>query len=278
VSFRGYRQVAGGDRSGVLEQVIAQRERVRTRLREVTSVVAVMSGKGGVGKSWVTASLAVSLARRLTSVGVLDADLKGPTTARLLGAAGPLAVTDGGVRPAIGIHGIPVISSDILIEDAQPLAWRDPGGDRFVWRGVFETNAVREFLSDVMWGALDVLLVDLPPGSDRVPDLAQLVPAESLRGALVVTIPSDESRRSVERAMHAAREVNVPLLGVIDNMSGYRCAGCEETRPLFKGDAGEHLASQFGVPLLAKIPFDPDASLENPSFPDEVFSSLAPRA
>jgi ATP-binding protein involved in chromosome partitioning len=277
LSFRSYREVAGSDRSNVLGQVIAQRERVRTRLREVTSVVAVMSGKGGVGKSWVTAALAVSLARRLTSVGVLDADLKGPTTARLLGATGPLSVAEGGVRPAIGVRGIPVISSDILIADAQPLAWRDPGGDRFVWRGVFETNAVREFLSDVIWGALDVLLVDLPPGSDRVPDLAQLVPAESLHGTIVVTIPSEESRRSVERAMSAAREANVPILGVIENMSGYRCAGCDEPRPLFKGDAGEQLAKQFDVPLLARIPFDPEATLENTRFPDELLSALGHR-
>src|SRR5262249_18565755 len=127
VSFRTYRDVAGSDRSGVLDQVVSQRRRVAERLHDVGGVVAVMSGKGGVGKSWITAALAVSFARRLTRVGVLDADLKGPTTARLLGASGPLRVTDEAVHPAVGVHGIPVMSTDLLLDEGRALTWKDPG-------------------------------------------------------------------------------------------------------------------------------------------------------
>jgi ATP-binding protein involved in chromosome partitioning len=276
VSFRSYAEVAGDDRSRLLDQVIAQRARVARRLAHVGGVVAIMSGKGGVGKSWLTASLALACARRLTSVGVVDGDLKGPTIAQLLHASGPLDVTDDGVHPALGDHGIAVMSSDLLIEDGRPLAWKEPSGDAFIWRGVLETNALREFLGDVVWGARELLLVDLPPGSDRIPDLAQLVPPASLRGAIAVTIPSDESRRSVERALHAAREANVPILGVVENMSGYRCGTCGDTRPLFRGDAGARLAAQFDVPLLATIPFAQDAMLGE-NLPVELLEAVDPR-
>ena len=256
VTFRTYHDVKGEDRSALLDQVLAQRERVRERLRDVRRVVAVMSGKGGVGKSHVTSALALALAPRFSrGRGVLDADLKGPTTALMLGARGPLLVTDEGVQPASGHEHVKVISMDLLLPEGRPLAWREPAQERFVWRGVLENGALREFLSDVVWGTLDLLLVDLPPAADRLEDLSALVP--ELAGALVVTIPSEESRRSVERSMHVAAEAGVPLLGVIENMSGYQCPGCEAVRPLFAGDAGEALAREFGVPLLGRIPFAP---------------------
>jgi ATP-binding protein involved in chromosome partitioning len=213
-----------------------------------------MSGKGGVGKSYVTAALALGLARRFPSgIGVLDADLKGPTAARMLGAHGPVRLDRDGVHPAVGREGLKVFSMDLLLEDGQPLRWNEPGHERFVWRGLLETGALREFLADVVWGPLDLLLVDLAPGADRLEDLAELVP--DLAGALAVTIPSEESARSVERAMHSARDTNVKLLGVIENMSGYACGGCGHTGALFPGQAGAELAERFAVPLLARIPF-----------------------
>lgn len=114
---------------------------------------------------------------------------------------------------------------------------------------------MREFLSDVAWGSLDLLLVDLPPGTDGVTDLYDLVP--SLAGIIAVTIPSDEARRSVARSLRAARDTDVPILGVIENMSGYRCPGCASVQPLFDGAAGQALADEFGVPLLGRLPFCP---------------------
>lgn len=254
MSFRTYRDIAGGDRSGLLDQVTAQRERVRRRLADVRRVVAVMSGKGGVGKSFLTAGLALELARqRGQRVGVVDADLRSPTVARLLGARGPLIVTEDGVQPAVGADDVRVISTDLLLAEGQPLTWREHGSERFVWRGALEVGALREFLGDVLWGPLDILLVDLPPGADGVVDLHALVP--NLAGALIVTIPTEEAERSVARTMRAARDDGIALLGIIENMSGYACPDCGALGPLFPGDAGQRLAEEFAVPLLGTVPF-----------------------
>lgn len=254
MSFRTYGQVTGADRSHLAEQVAAQRERVRVRLAAVEHVVAVMSGKGGVGKSYVTAAIARGVAQRVPrGVGVLDADLASPTTGRLLDARGPLRVDAEGVHPARGSHDVAVCSMDLLLEDGAPLMWREPGSERFVWRGALESGALREFLGDVVWGELDVLLIDLPPGTDRLDDLVELVP--DLAGAIVVTIPTEESRRSVERAMRRAAQAEVRLLGIVENMSGYACGACGSTAPLYDGDAGDRLADTFGIPVLYRLPF-----------------------
>jgi ATP-binding protein involved in chromosome partitioning len=257
MTFRTYFHLTGPDKSDLLGQVVAQRARVAERLASVRAVVTVVSGKGGVGKSFTTASIASAAARRGLSVGVVDADLRSPTVARMLGAEGPLAVNHDGVSPAVGVHGVRVISADFLLGDGRPLTWREPADERFVWRGALEMGALRSFLGDVDWGPLDVLLVDLPPGADGVSDVATLVPA--VAGALAVTIPSDESRRSVARTMRALVEAHLPLLGVIENMSAYLCGACGSVGPLFVGDAGQALAAEFGVPVLARVPFDPRA-------------------
>jgi ATP-binding protein involved in chromosome partitioning len=256
VSFRTYREVTGNDESRLREQVADQRQRVHSRLRNVTRVVAIMSGKGGVGKSYVTAALARALVRHMpNALGVLDADLSSPTIGRLLEARGPLRVDDDGVHPARGHEGIAVCSMDLLLEDGAPLAWREPASERFVWRGTLEAGALREFLADVVWGPLDLLLIDLPPGTDRFDDLTELVP--TLTGAIAVTIPSEESRRSVERAMRRAEQAGVPLLGIVENMSGYACADCGALASLYEGRAGADLADTFAVPLLYRLPFLP---------------------
>ena len=243
VKYRTYHDLTEADRSGLAEQVAGQRQRVQDRLSSVKQVVAVMSGKGGVGKSYITSVLALGLARRMPGgIGVLDADLSGPTAARLLNARGPLVVDEEGVHPAVGVDGIRVMSTDLLLAEGNPMRWRGSQQDGFVWRGALEAGTLREFLGDVAWGSLDLLLVDLPPGSNRLHDLVELVP--KLGGALAVTIPTDESRRSVERAMQAARDAEVPLLGVVENMSGHTCDGCGVRGPLFPGEAGRLLAAQ----------------------------------
>lgn len=262
MSFRTYFEVEGPDRSDLPGQVAAQRARVRDRLSGIRHVVAVMSGKGGVGKSHVTALLAHAAGRVLPGgIGVLDADLRSPTVARLLGARGPLRVTGEGVEPATGAAGVRVMSTDLLLAEGTPLRWQEAEQDRFLWRGILETGALREFLADVRWGPLDLLLVDLPPGADGAADLVALVP--QLAGAVAVTIPSEEAARSVTRAMRAASDAGIRLLGIVENMSGYACDGCGELRPLFAGDAGPRLAEEFEVPLLGKLPF----SISSPSSP-----------
>jgi len=265
VSHRTYFDVEGADRSALGDQVGRQRARVIERLRDVTRVVAVVSGKGGVGKSYVTAALARALAQSNAAAGVLDADLQSPTVARLLGASGPLRVTDDSVHPALGTHDVRVVSTDLLLDDGRPLAWRSNAGESHVWRGAAEAGVLREFLADVAWGALDVLLVDMPPDAGRLADLATLV--RDKLSAIAVTIPSDESARSVQRALTAARDAGVTILGVVENMSGYACATCDTIGPLFSGNAGDRLAAAFDVPLLARLPFVP-AGATPPNLPE----------
>lgn len=262
MTHRTYNQVPGTDRSDLLGQVVAQRNRVTERLKSVRRVVAVMSGKGGVGKSHVTAILARGAAAAGKSVGVLDADLKSPTCARMLGAKGPVTIGEHGAEPVIGEGGIRLFSTDLLLDEGKPLAWREPESERFIWRGVLETGALREFLSDVAWGELDLLLIDLPPGGDRLTDLAALVP--NLAGAVAVTIPSDESRRSVERSIQMARETGIKVVGIVENMSGYACEHCDQVGPLFRGNAGEELSRTFGIPVLCRIPFDSRLTTHEP--------------
>jgi ATP-binding protein involved in chromosome partitioning len=254
---RTYNELAEGDSGSELgSQVAAQHDRVRDRLASVRHVVAVMSGKGGVGKSFVTAGLAGALARAGRAAGVLDGDLHGPTAARMLGVV-PLRLEVGrdGVRPAVAACGVRVMSSDLLLAEGKPLRWREPARGGHVWRGTLEAGMLREFLSDVVWGTLDVLLVDLPPGTDRLDALLELLPGRV--GVVVVTIPSDASYRAVQRAVAAAQGDGVRVLGVIENMAGYRCESCGTDAPLFHGDAAERLARETGAPLLSRVAFDP---------------------
>jgi ATP-binding protein involved in chromosome partitioning len=268
MSFRTYFDVPGSDASGLLQQVVGQRTRVAARMATVDRVVAVVSGKGGVGKSYVTAALAVALARRGMAVGVVDADLQSPTVARLLDGRtdAPLCVELDGVLPAEGRDGIRLMSSDHLLDDARALRWTSHAGEEHVWRGATETNVLREFLADVQWGDLDALLVDMPPDASRLIDLAALVPR--IACAVAVTIPTPESERSVARALAAAHEAGVPIVAVVENMSGYRCGNCHDVGPLFEGDAGVRLAAAHDIPFVARLPFS-HASL------DEVADALA---
>jgi ATP-binding protein involved in chromosome partitioning len=245
LNIRTYHELTEADRSGLGAQVGAQRRRVAERLAPVQRIIAVMSGKGGVGKSFVTASLARALARAGRRVGALDADLNGPTLARLLAAAGPLAVTAGAVEPVLGADGVRCVSMAHVLEDGKPLAFKGPESDAFIWRGALEAAALRELLGDVSWGALDVLLVDLPPGIGRFHELADLLPAPP--DVVTVTIPTVESADAVRRALQAARDRGARLVGVLENMSG----------GAFAGDAGDVLAREFAIPLLARIPFNP---------------------
>jgi len=270
MTFRGYSELDRDDRSGLLQQVVRQRQRVTERLKSVEHIVAVMSGKGGVGKSYITAMLAgAAVSRWPDAVGVVDADLGSPTVARLLDARGPLRVDQDGVHPARGVAGIRVVSTDLLLPEGQPLRWREPAAERFVWRGTLEAGTTREFLSDVVWGSLGLLVIDLPPGPSGAGDIAALIPRFS--GAIVVTIPSRESERSVARTIQAANDEGIRVLGIVENMTGYCCPGCSTTMPLFEGSAGEQLARTFEVPILGRIPFD---SQRRPTMGDDVSRQL----
>ena len=258
--FRTYHDVDKSTGSQLLEQVLDQRSRLAERLAGIGQVVAVASGKGGVGKSAVTANLAATLSVMGRRVGVVDADLNGPSLARMLGVSrGVLVDQAEGVVPPRGAAGIPVISMELLQEDENaPLRWRDPGNDTFIWQSTMETTALREFLADVAWGELDYLLVDLPPGTDKIGRFLELVP--DLPVALLVTTPSELSRAVVARSLRMVQEAGVPLVALVANMSGYRCPGCGELHPIFPGDGARRLAEEGGVPIWGEIPFDPRVS------------------
>jgi Mrp family chromosome partitioning ATPase len=164
---------------------------------------------------------------------------------RLLGAVGPLVVGQDAVEPLTGIDGVRCVSMAHFIDEGRPLTFRGPEAESFVWRGAIEAAALREFLSDVAWGALDVLLLDLPPGIQRFVELCDLLPQPP--EVLTVTIPTPESRDVVRRALTAAADRGAPILGIVENMVG----------PQFPGDAGEILSAEFGIPVLARIPWHP---------------------
>src|SRR5262245_51681425 len=245
-----YRDVAGDGGSNIAGQVEAQQGQLRKRLASVASVVAIVSGKGGVGKSALTANLACCLALDGWRVGVLDADLNGPTQAKILGVRGRrLVLADGGIEPPATALGVKVMSMDLLLAgDAAPLAWDSPVQEAHTWRGSMEANAVREFLADTNWGELDALLLDLPPGTDRLATVASLAPA--LHGIIVVTIPSEVSQLVVRRSVTAAAATKVPVLGLVENMAG-----------LFPGPDASRLAADVGIPFLGTVPFDPALSV-----------------
>ena len=246
LNIRTYHELTEADRSGLGEQIAAQRRRVALRMANVRRVLAVLSGKGGVGKSFVTAGLARALARTGRATGVLDADFNGPTAPHMLRL--PVASCksqDGAIEPVVSPDGVRCFSMGLLLEDGQPLAFRGPESEGHVWRGAVEAAALREFLADVTWGTLDDLLVDLPPGVQRFQELTELLSA--LPAVIAVTIPTLESRDAVRRALRAAVERGATPLGVVENMVGGP----------FAGSAADDLAAEFGIPVLARIPWHP---------------------
>lgn len=254
--IRTYNEVEHETGSRILEQVLDQRGRLSRRLESVRATIAIVSGKGGVGKSAITANLAVALARAGARVGALDADLNGPSLGRMLGVTGQTLVDSGeGVLPGHGAGGVAVMSMDLLQEDDAPLRWRAPDGDGFVWRSVAETGVLREFLSDVVWGELDYLLIDVPPGTDRISRLLDLLGSPSQ--TLLVTTPAEITRFVVSKSARLLRDSDVEPVGIVANMTAY--VGADgATRPLFGGDGVRTLTEETGLEVWAEVPFDPD--------------------
>jgi ATP-binding protein involved in chromosome partitioning len=257
--MKTYADIVGDGGSNVLAQVQQQAARLQERLHSVRSVVAVVSGKGGVGKSTVTVNLAAALAMQGRRVGVLDADINGPSVAKMLGVRGYTPqLTPDGVVPAAGPLGMRVMSMDLFLpDDATPVLWNAPTQqEAFVWRSTMEMTVLRELLTDTMWGALDCLLLDLPPGSDRLPNVAGLLPF--MAGALLVTIPSQVSQLIVQKSLTLANKV-LPgrVMGLVDNMQGYVCPHCHTLGALFPESNSAATAAALQVPYLQGIPFDP---------------------
>jgi ATP-binding protein involved in chromosome partitioning len=210
----------------------------------VKHVIAVSSGKGGVGKSTVAANLACALAITGAKVGLMDADLYGPNIPMMMGSTAGPEQKDGKIVP-VETHGVKLISMAFLVPEEAPLVWRGPMVHQYL----------QAFFRDVLWGELDYLLIDLPPGTGDVQlSLSQMVP---LAGAITVTTPQEVSLYDVRKGMAMFQKVNVPLLGIIENMSFFLCGHCGERTEIFSHGGGERAASKLGIPFLGHIPIDP---------------------
>jgi ATP-binding protein involved in chromosome partitioning len=211
---------------------------------DVKQVIAISSGKGGVGKSTVAVNLAVALRMTGATVGLIDADVYGPNIPMMMGVRKPPEQRDGKIEPAES-HGVKLISMGFFV----------PEDTAVVWRGPMIHTAIQQFLRDVLWGDLDYLLVDLPPGTgDAQLTLSQLIP---LCGAITVTTPQEVALHDVRKGMMMFQKVNVPLLGIIENMSYFVCGHCGERTEIFSHGGGERAAEKLGVPFLGRIPIDP---------------------
>jgi len=215
----------------------------------VRHVVAVGSGKGGVGKSSVTAMLAAELRRRGLAVGILDADVTGPSIPKLLGLSGPLIDRGEGIEPAASRTGISVVSSQFLVEDEQTPV---------IWRGPLVTRLITQFFGGANWGSLDYLLIDMPPGTSDVPlTVFQTIPID---GMVFVLTPQDLAALIVKKAMNMARDLHVPLLGVVDNMSWIACPHCGKRIEMFGTSRVAAVGAEYGIPVLGQLPVVPAIS------------------
>jgi len=236
------------------KQVSEQRQILRIRMGKIKHKIAIISGKGGVGKSTVTVNLAAAFALNGKKVGVLDADIHGPSIPRLLGLTGKqVKVGPPGAFPVIGPLGMKVISVDFFLpEEKLPT----------IWRGPLKMTAIRQFLTDVVWGELDILLIDLPPGTGDEPlSIAQLLP--EMDGVVIVTMPSELSRSVVQKAITFAQRLNMPIAGIVENMSGFVCPHCGNKVDIFQSGGGEKMAQETNVQFLGSIPIDPQVSADS---------------
>lgn len=271
------------DATPAFENLAVVRARIAERLSECERTLAVMSGKGGVGKSFVAVHLALALARRGVRVGLLDADLNSPSVAKMLGLRGqPLRATASGLRPIPGPLRIAVQSMDFFLQGTQPLDWDGPAGEGSGLRSALEESALADLLGATEWGVLDALLIDLAPGPDRLTALVHLLPA--LSGAIAVTIPTEVSLLAVERSVRRAHEAGVAMLGVVENLASSVCSQCGAEGPLFREASTDAIAAQLDLAVLARIPFDAgaaaaaDAGRPLADAADGVFDKLAEEA
>ncbi len=271
--MKGYHDIVGDGGSRVLEQVAEQRTRITDGLAGVRHLVAVASGKGGVGKSTLTLHLAGALRARGLRIAILDADFNGPSQARMAGVQGALFVpppSPNGFGAASGspgmalprtTNGISVFSMGSLIPESEALEFESTAhGESHTWRATREFALLGQILGSVEWGALDLLMFDLPPGAERTVQYADfLAPFDAAQGRprtsfLLVTIPSEVSRGVVARSIAALAKGPHRVLGYVENMSGYYCRDCNAVKPLFASSESPSL----GIPCLGTVPFDPE--------------------
>ena len=212
----------------------------------VKKVIAVVSGKGGVGKSTVTSGLAVAMARRGKKVGVLDADITGPSIPKAFGVKGPLVGDDSGMVPAESRTGIKLVSINLLTQNET---------DPVIWRGPVIAGVVTQFWTDTVWGDVDYMFVDMPPGTGDVPlTVFQSLPVD---GIVVVTSPQELVGMIVTKAVNMAKMMNIPILGLVENYSWFECPDCGKRHTIYGESRLDEVAAELGLPVLARLPIDP---------------------
>ncbi len=223
-------------------------DEIQKSLSKVKNKIMVFSGKGGVGKSTVSANLSLAFAQKGLNVGLLDVDIHGPNLAKILGVEGKfLSVdTDKKILPCEVLPNLKLVSMAFLLPDSSTPV---------IWRGPLKMKAIQQFLGDVKWGELDWLIIDSPPGTGDEPlSVAQLIPDA---GAIIVTTPQELALLDSRKAVNFARQLKMKIYGIIENMSGFICPNCGAKINLFKEGGGERASKELGVPFLGKIPFDP---------------------
>ena len=218
-------------------------------LSSIKKVIAVVSGKGGVGKSLVTSTLAVLLQRKGFNTAILDADVTGPSIPKAFGITGRAIGNDNGLLPSVSEKGTQIMSANLLLnEDTDPI----------LWRGSMISNLVRQFWTGCVWSDVDFMFVDMPPGTGDVPlTVFQSIP---LDGIIIVTSPQELVSMIVEKAVKMANSMNVPILGFVENMSYAKCPDCGKEIKIFGESHIDSVAMQYGIPVLAKLPMDPEVA------------------
>jgi ATP-binding protein involved in chromosome partitioning len=235
------------------KQAQEEQQQLKERMGKIKHKIAVISGKGGVGKSTVTVNLATAFAMKGKRVGVLDADIHGPSVPRLLGLEGQqIKASPVGAFPVEGPLGMRVMSMDFFLPEQAPT----------IWRGPLKMRAIRQLLSDIVWGELDFLFIDLPPGTGDEPlSIAQLLP--EMDGVVIVTMPSKLSSSVVKKAITFAERLNMAIIGVVENMNGFMCPHCGQKTEIFQSGGGKKMAEEAGVPFLGSIPIDPEVGADS---------------
>jgi len=223
-------------------------QKITKNLGKIKHKIFVLSGKGGVGKSTVSANVALKLVEKGYDVGLMDCDIHGPSIPKILGIEDkrPMS-TENGIEPVLVSPKLKVMSMGFLLQNKD---------SPVIWRGPLKMTAIKQFISDFNWGDLDYLIVDLPPGTGDEPlSIAQLIPNSD--GAVIVTTPQDVALLSVRKSINFVKQMNTPVIGIIENMSGFTCPHCNKTIDIFKKDGGLKTSKDFNIPFLGKIPLDP---------------------
>ena len=239
-----------------MNKQVYDESKIKNNLEKIKHKIVILSGKGGVGKSTVSANLAVALSKRNYSVGILDIDIHGPSIPKILGLEDMKPEpTESGINPVMYSSNLKIMSMAFLISDKD---------SPVIWRGPLKMTAIKQLVGDVEWGNLDYLIVDLPPGTGDEPlSIAQIIP--NCDGAIIVTTPQDVALNSVRKSIRFVKQMNMPIIGIIENMSGFNCPHCGKQIDIFKTGGGLNTSKDFQINFLGKIPLDPSIVISGDS-------------